>query len=166
MIALLSIGSTGNSAILLPSFVNSPRSFNAPSAYSSSKARISVSPGGGSMNSKPIRSLIPSDLSSRTTMPRFVRWISGTVLASSSLANAHFVYKRKAFPGPTRPARPALWLADAREHYKADISGLETNQVKEKYLREQQRAKTCPSSDYTNSASRNQDQSQTPRHRS
>ena len=73
MIALDSMGSTGNSAIRRPSFVSSPRSFSAPSAYSSSSARMSVSPGGGSMNSKPIKSLIPNDLSRRTTMPRFVR---------------------------------------------------------------------------------------------
>lgn len=59
------------------------------------------------MNSKPMRSLIPNDFKSRTTVPKFVRWISGTVFASSSFVYAHFVYKRNAFPGPTRPARPA-----------------------------------------------------------
>ena len=101
------IGSTGNSAIRRPSFVNSPRSLRAPKAYKSSKALMSVSPGGGSKNSNPIRSLMPNDFKSRTTIPKFVRWISGTVFASNSFANAHFVYNRKAFPGPTRPARPA-----------------------------------------------------------
>lgn len=69
------------------------------------------------MNSNPIKSLMPRDLSKRTTMPRFVRWISGTVFSSSSLANAHLVNSRNALPGPTRPARPARWFADAREHY-------------------------------------------------
>lgn len=34
--------------------------------------------GGGSMKSKLMRSLMPSDLSISTTFPRFVRWISGT----------------------------------------------------------------------------------------
>lgn len=116
MIAFDNIGSTGNSAIRRPSFVSSPLSFSAPSAYRSSNARMSVSPGGGSMNSNPIRSLIPRDFSKRTTMPRFVRWISGTVFSSSSFEYAHFVYSRNALPGPTRPARPALWFADAREH--------------------------------------------------
>lgn len=91
MIAFDNMGSTGNSAIRLPSFVNSPLSFSAPNAYNSSSALISVSPGGGSINSNPIRSLIPSDFSSKTTMPRFVRWISGTVFSSSSFANAHLV---------------------------------------------------------------------------
>ncbi len=73
MIAFDSIGSTGNSAILLPSFVNSPLSFNAPKAYNNSKALISVSPGGGSINSNPIKSLMPNDFKSRTTIPKLVR---------------------------------------------------------------------------------------------
>ena len=115
-IVLLNIGSTGNSAMRRPIFVNSPRSFKPPSAYSNSSALIKVSPGGGSINSKPIRSLIPRDLRSKTTIPRLVRWISGTVFSSSSLLYVHLVYSRKAFPGPTRPARPARWLADALEH--------------------------------------------------
>jgi len=59
---------------------------------------------------------MPNDFSNRTVIPRFVRCISGTVFSSSSFENAHFVYSLKALPGPTRPARPALWLADAREH--------------------------------------------------
>ena len=50
-----------------------------------------VSPGGGSMNSNPMRSLIPRDFRRRTTIPRFVRWISGTVFSSSSLLKAHLV---------------------------------------------------------------------------
>eukprot|EP00964_Phaeocystis_antarctica_P077844 scaffold48367_cov45-Phaeocystis_antarctica.AAC.1 len=32
-----------------------------------------------------MRSLMPSDLSMSTTLPRLVRWVSGTVLSSSSL---------------------------------------------------------------------------------
>lgn len=91
IITLLSIGSTGNSVIRLPSFVNSPLSFNAPNAYSNSSARMSVSPGGGSMNSNSIKLLIPRDLSIKTVMPRFVRWISGIVFSSSSFPKAHFV---------------------------------------------------------------------------
>lgn len=27
------------------------------------------------------------------------------------------MYSRNDFPGPTLPARPARWFADAREHY-------------------------------------------------
>ena len=103
-----SCGSIGNSAIRRPSFVSSPRSLSAPRAYlwrkcpppsagfaaneasglqptnSCSSALISVSAGGGSMKSKWMRSLIPSDLSISTTEPRLVRWISGMVLSSSS----------------------------------------------------------------------------------
>jgi hypothetical protein len=85
--ALLIIGSTGNSAILLPSLVRSPSSFNAASAYSYSKARINVSAGGGSIKSKWIRSSIPNDLSIRTTVPRLLLYISGTVVSSSSCWN-------------------------------------------------------------------------------
>ncbi len=132
-IVLLNIGSTGNSAMRRPIFVNSPRSFKAPSAYSSSSARIKVSPGGGSINSKPIRSLIPRDLRSKTTMPRLVRWISGVVFSSSSLLYAHLVYSRKAFPGPTRPARPARWLADALEHSIICISQRTGNETGDTY---------------------------------
>lgn len=91
MIAFDNIGSKGNSAILLPSFVSSPVCVKAPRAYKSSRARIKVSPGGGSINSNPIKSLIPSDLRTRTTIPRLVLWISGTVFSSNSLAKAHFV---------------------------------------------------------------------------
>jgi hypothetical protein len=98
------IGSTGNSAILRPSwerekqhnlfscipqnvlsiaydnkqhhtFVNSPWWFNAPKAYNCSKAKIRVSAGGGSMKSKWIRSFIPRLFKSNTTFPRFVLWI-------------------------------------------------------------------------------------------
>ena len=65
------------------------------------------------MKSKCIRSLIPSDLSIRTTFPRFVRWISGTVFASSSFWKLHAVYRRKHLPGAVRPARPARCNADA-----------------------------------------------------
>ena len=43
------------------------------------------------MKSKCIRSLIPRDLSIRTTLPRFVRWISGTVFGSSSFWKLHAV---------------------------------------------------------------------------
>lgn len=106
--ALLIIGSTGNSAILLPSFVRSPSSFNAASAYSYSKARINVSAGGGSIKSKWIRSSIPNDLSIRTTVPRLLLYISGTVVSSSSCWNDQAVYSLKHLPGATRPARPAL----------------------------------------------------------
>ena len=46
------IGSTGNSAILRPSFVKSPSSLRAARAYNYSKALIRVSAGGGSIKSK------------------------------------------------------------------------------------------------------------------
>ena len=86
------IGSTGNSAILRPSwnnsqkvsscwqacintFVSSPIWLSAPRAYNCSRAKISVSGGGGSMKSKWIRSFIPKLFKSSTTLPRLVRWI-------------------------------------------------------------------------------------------
>lgn len=53
---LLNLGSIGNSAILLPSLVNSPSLPRAPSAYNNSRALISVSAGGASMKSKWMRS--------------------------------------------------------------------------------------------------------------
>ena len=60
-IILAIMGSQGNSAMRRPSLVSSPRWLRAPSAYSCSSASTSVSWGGGSMKSKLIRSLIPSD---------------------------------------------------------------------------------------------------------
>ena len=50
-----------------------------------------VSAGGASMKSKSTSSLMPRDLSSRTTLLRFVRWISGVVESSSSLWKANLV---------------------------------------------------------------------------
>jgi len=84
-------GSIGNSAIRRPSLVSSPRSFKAASAYSCSSARSRASAGGASMKSKCRRSLMASDLSMSTTLPMFVRWISGTVFSSSSCRNDHRV---------------------------------------------------------------------------
>ena len=107
-----------NSLILLPSFVSSPLSLRAPSAYSSSKLRRSVSSGGGSMNSNERRSLIPNDFRRRMADPRFVRCISATVSSSSSFAKASLVKRRKHLPGPTRPARPARCPAAAFEHWR------------------------------------------------
>ena len=47
---------------------------------------MSVSAGGGSMKSKWMRSLMPERLEhEHDADPRLVRWISGTVLSSSSL---------------------------------------------------------------------------------
>ena len=160
------IGSTGNSAIRLPSFVNSPRSFSAPKfkAYSSSKARMSVSPGGGSKNSNPIRSLISNDFNIRTTIPKLVLCISGTVLASNSFPNAHFVYNRKAFPGPTRLARPALWLAEAREHWGKKLKRDGNEKLEDTYWNHDKRWHS--SSGVVSSAWQTQDLWRKPRHRS
>lgn len=71
------MGSTGNSAILRPSLVNSPLWLSAPNAYNCSNANTKVSCGGGSRKSKWIRSLIPSDFKSKTTFPKLTLWISG-----------------------------------------------------------------------------------------
>lgn len=57
----------------------------------------------------------PKLFSSRTTFPRLVLWISGTVVSSISCLKAQAVYRRKHFPAATLPARPALWLAEACE---------------------------------------------------
>ena len=112
-IILESMGSTGNSAILRPNFVSSPLWFRAPRAYNCSSASTRVSWGGGSMKSKWMRSLIPKLFNSNTTFPKLVLWISGIVLSSSSFLYAQAVNSRKHFPAETRPARPALWLAEA-----------------------------------------------------
>ncbi|XP_065629546.1 pre-mRNA-splicing factor ATP-dependent RNA helicase DEAH1 [Quercus suber] len=66
-IALDSIGSRGNSAIRLPTLVNSPSLFNALRAKSSSRAFNNASDGGGSIKSKFIKSWIPRLLRLRTT---------------------------------------------------------------------------------------------------
>ena len=50
--------------------------------------------GGASMNAKSSRFSTPSDLSSKTTLPKFVRWISGTCVSSSSSRNCRSVYRR------------------------------------------------------------------------
>lgn len=60
------------------------------------------------MNSKCRRSLIPRLLSSSTTFPMLVLWISGTVLSSSSCWKDQAVNRRKHFPGCVRPALPDL----------------------------------------------------------
>lgn len=59
--------------------------------------------------------LVPKLFSSRTTFPRLVLWISGTVVSSISCLKAQAVYSRKHFPAATLPARPARWLAEAWE---------------------------------------------------
>src|ERR1700729_3382886 len=107
---------------------------------------MSVSVGGGSINSKVIRLLIPKDFSMSTVMPMFVRWISGTVFSSNSFEKAHFVYSRNALPAPTRPARPALWLADAREHWQEVHVSDEWSESRlgKVYSPERQQGMTCP----------------------
>lgn len=81
---LANIGSNGNSAILLPNLVNSPLSFNAPSAYNYSNARNNNSCGGGSIKSKLTKSLIPKLFNINTTFPKLVLCISGIVFSSNS----------------------------------------------------------------------------------
>ena len=98
-----------------PSFVRSPLSLSEPSAYSVSRARTIISCGGGSRKSKFTKLFMPMDFSSSTTDPRFVRYISGIVLSSSSCWKDHAVYSLKHLPGATRPALPARWFADAFE---------------------------------------------------
>mmetsp|Transcript_2573 Transcript_2573/g.10285 ORF Transcript_2573/g.10285 Transcript_2573/m.10285 type:complete len:208 (-) Transcript_2573:82-705(-) len=87
-------GSSGNSTIFLPVCVRFAWSSSAPSTHSEYIAFRRLSSGGGSMKSKPSRSPTLSDLSSRTTLLRFVRWISGMALCSSSLRKALSVYSR------------------------------------------------------------------------
>lgn len=60
------------------------------------------------MKSKWIKSSIPNDLSMSTTEPKFVLYISGIVVSSSSFSKDHAVYIRKHLPGATLPALPAL----------------------------------------------------------
>lgn len=48
--------------------------------------------GGGSIKWNCSKSWTPRDLSSRTVFAKFVRWISGTVVTSSSSLNCFSVY--------------------------------------------------------------------------
>ena len=50
----------------------------------------------------------------RMTLARLVRRISGSV-NSGRASNSSSEYSRIAMPGPTRPQRPARWLAEACE---------------------------------------------------
>mmetsp|Transcript_13649 Transcript_13649/g.58300 ORF Transcript_13649/g.58300 Transcript_13649/m.58300 type:complete len:267 (+) Transcript_13649:1323-2123(+) len=108
-------GSTGNSTIFAPKEVSSPAFPKAPSTQSWYIEFRMFSRGGGSMKSKSSKFSTLSDLRRSTTLPKFVRWISGTVFASSSFWKLHAVYRRKHFPGAVRPARPARCSADACE---------------------------------------------------
>jgi len=85
-------GSRGNSAILLPNFVNNPSSSKAESAYNYSNAATSVCTGGGSIKSKFKRSFIPIAFSNKTVFDKFVLYISGTVVLIISFLNAFSVY--------------------------------------------------------------------------
>ena len=67
------------------------------------------------MKSKCTKSSMPSFFSWSTTDPKFERRISGYVCSCRSFLNDASVYRRKHFPGRVRPARPALWCAEARE---------------------------------------------------
>ena len=53
-----------------------------------------VAMGGGSIKSKPSRSLIPIALSCSSVVDRLVRWISGTAVSSISSRHARSVYSR------------------------------------------------------------------------
>ncbi len=66
------------------------------------------------------------------------------MLASNSLLNAHFVYKRNDLPGPTRPARPARWLAEAREHYEIRVSPVNHDVDLLTYRNNDERRHACP----------------------
>lgn len=67
------------------------------------------------MKSKLMRSLIPIALSISTVIDKLVLYISGMLMLIISFLNASSVYSLKHFPGPVRPALPALYLADAYE---------------------------------------------------
>ena len=66
-------GSTGNSTIFEPSFVNPPTLSSAPRIHNWYMEFKMFSFGGGSMKSKSNRFSILSDFKSKTTLPRFVR---------------------------------------------------------------------------------------------
>mmetsp|Transcript_18673 Transcript_18673/g.46477 ORF Transcript_18673/g.46477 Transcript_18673/m.46477 type:complete len:205 (-) Transcript_18673:1709-2323(-) len=81
-------GSTGNSTILAPILVSPPVLSRAPRIHNWYMLFRMLSCGGGSMKSKSSRLSTLSDLSSSTTLPRLVRWISGTVMLSISCLKA------------------------------------------------------------------------------
>ena len=59
------------------------------------------------MKSNPSMSSTPKALSCKMTLERLQRLISG-IVESSSFSNSLSGYKRKHFPGPSRPARPLI----------------------------------------------------------
>mmetsp|Transcript_33167 Transcript_33167/g.96738 ORF Transcript_33167/g.96738 Transcript_33167/m.96738 type:complete len:219 (-) Transcript_33167:292-948(-) len=83
-IVLLRCGSTGKSAMCLPTSVRSHSSSTAPKKWSISSALIMDSGDGGSMKSKCTMSSTPSFFSCSTTELRLLRMISGYVLSGSS----------------------------------------------------------------------------------
>mmetsp|Transcript_24293 Transcript_24293/g.76458 ORF Transcript_24293/g.76458 Transcript_24293/m.76458 type:complete len:208 (-) Transcript_24293:971-1594(-) len=84
MSILARAGSRGNSTILFPMGVSAPVLSSAPRIQSWYMLLRMLSCGGGSMKSNSSRFSMPRDLSSSTTLPRLVRWISGTVFCSIS----------------------------------------------------------------------------------
>lgn len=79
-----SYGSRGNSAIIEPTFVNSPLSSKASKSLNNYKALIKVSGAGGSIKSKCTKSLIPNFNKVNTTPAKFDLKISGYVSSISS----------------------------------------------------------------------------------
>ena len=77
-----------------PTFVSAPVLSNAPRIQSWYMLLLIFSCGGGSIKSNSSRFSTPRLFSNRTTLPRFVRWISGIWLTRSSRLNAVSVYSR------------------------------------------------------------------------
>ena len=106
-------GCNGRSTIARPVGVGRPASSIAPRRPSSSVASARAVGGGGSRKAR-ASAVAPQTASSRANPARSAAAISGGAngrRAACSPAD----HRRKATPGPSRPARPARWTADACE---------------------------------------------------
>ena len=106
-------GWRGIRPICNPSFVIWPRSM-APSCVSNLPAASQDSSRGGSTHGKSWRSPSPQACNWSLALHRSTRRISGSKKADRARSDASD-QSRMQTPGPTLPARPARWVADALE---------------------------------------------------
>ena len=104
-------GCSGRSAIARPTVVGRPLAPSAPSAPSRAPASDHAAAGGWSGNAIAAGSL-PHTASSSASPARSTTEISGSAKRGRSRCSASD-QSRRATPGPSRPARPARWSAEA-----------------------------------------------------
>ncbi|KZL69525.1 hypothetical protein CI238_00666, partial [Colletotrichum incanum] len=104
----------GKPAILRPASVMVPSSASAPSPWRLTSALSMASISGVSIRGNPRISSIPLAFIVRTAPRTSILKISGRSVSSKE-PNVPSVYNLKHLPGPSRPARPVLWIADDLE---------------------------------------------------